>query len=52
MAKYEIKDGKIVRSNPFCPRRGRGVFLADKGDWWACGKCGDRYRKKSLSWLS
>jgi small subunit ribosomal protein S27Ae len=47
MAKYAIKDGKLVRSNLFCPRCGRGVFLADRGDWWSCGKCGDRYHKRS-----
>jgi len=28
---YVIKDGKIVRTNPFCPRCGEGVFMADKG---------------------
>ncbi len=43
--KYVIIEGKLVRTNPFCPRCGSGVFLADKGEWWACGKCGDRYSK-------
>jgi small subunit ribosomal protein S27Ae len=45
---YVIKDGKLHRTNPFCPRCGRGVFMADKGEWWSCGKCGDRYYKKSF----
>lgn len=42
---YVIRDGKITRTNPFCPRCGEGVFMADKGEWWSCGKCGDRYNK-------
>jgi small subunit ribosomal protein S27Ae len=42
--KYAI-DGKIHRTNPFCPRCGKGVFMRDAGDWWSCGKCGDRIRK-------
>jgi small subunit ribosomal protein S27Ae len=45
---YVIENGKIVRVNPFCPRCGQGVFMADKGEWWACGKCGDRYYKAGL----
>jgi small subunit ribosomal protein S27Ae len=42
---YIIKNGRVVRTNPFCPRCGEGVFMADKGEWWSCGKCGDRYHK-------
>jgi len=45
---YVMKDGKILRKNPFCPRCGTGVFMADKGEWWSCGKCGDRYNKKGF----
>jgi small subunit ribosomal protein S27Ae len=45
---YVVKDGRLLRSNPFCPRCGAGVFMADKGDWWSCGKCGDRYNKKTF----
>jgi small subunit ribosomal protein S27Ae len=45
---YLTKDGKLIRTNPFCPRCGEGVMMADKGEWWSCGKCGDRYNKKSL----
>ena len=45
---YVIVDDKIVRTNPFCPRCGEGVFMADKGEWWSCGKCGDRYYKNSF----
>jgi small subunit ribosomal protein S27Ae len=48
MAKYRVEQGKIIRSNPFCPRCGRGVFMADRGEWWSCGKCGDQYRKIRL----
>ncbi|MEA2090511.1 MAG: 30S ribosomal protein S27ae [Thermoproteota archaeon] len=43
---YILKDGKLVRTNPFCPRCGKGVFMADHGAFWACGKCGNRYNKK------
>ena len=39
-AYYEIKDGKLVRRLPFCERCGPGVFMADHGDRWHCGKCG------------
>lgn len=37
---YIVKDGKVIRKNKFCPRCGPGVFMADHGDRWACGKCG------------
>ena len=37
---YEIKDGKLVRKNKFCPRCGAGVFLAAHKDRLSCGKCG------------
>jgi len=37
---YEIRDGKLVRKLPFCERCGPGVFMADHGDRWQCGKCG------------
>ncbi|MDI6904594.1 MAG: hypothetical protein QMD13_03770 [Candidatus Bathyarchaeia archaeon] len=43
---YIIKDGKLIRTNPFCPRCGAGVFMAARGGWWSCGKCGDRYHQK------
>ena len=37
---YSVEGYKIVRKNPFCPRFGGGVFMADHGDRFACGKCG------------
>ncbi|HIH61828.1 MAG TPA: 30S ribosomal protein S27ae [Methanobacteriales archaeon] len=37
---YEVKDDKIKRKNPFCPRCSSGVFMADHGDRYACGRCG------------
>jgi len=46
---YIIVDGKLKRTNPSCPRCGDGVFLADHGDVWACGKCGDRHNKEYFS---
>jgi len=49
---YEVKEDKLVRNNPFCPRCGAGVFMADKGEWWSCGKCGDRYNKRTFKFES
>ena len=46
--KYEIINGKLKRTRPFCPRCGRSVFMADMGEWWSCGKCGDRYNKETF----
>jgi len=37
---YEVKGDKLVRKLPFCERCGPGVFMADHGDRWHCGKCG------------
>ncbi|MBE6489018.1 MAG: 30S ribosomal protein S27ae [Methanosphaera stadtmanae] len=37
---YEVKDGKIERKNPVCERCGHGIFMADHGDRYACGRCG------------
>jgi small subunit ribosomal protein S27Ae len=45
---YSVKDGRLVRTKPFCPRCGTGVMMADRGEWWLCGKCGDRYNKKTM----
>ena len=43
---YEVKDGKLIRKNKFCPRCGSGVFLANHKDRLACGKCGYTEWKK------
>jgi small subunit ribosomal protein S27Ae len=45
--RYVLEEDKLVRTNPFCPRCGAGVMMADKGEWWSCGKCGDRYYRKT-----
>lgn len=45
--RYVLEESKLVRPNPFCRRCGEGVMMADMGDWWSCGKCGDRYHKKA-----
>ncbi len=37
---YEVKNGKLVRKNPLCPRCGPGTFMADHGDRFTCGRCG------------
>jgi small subunit ribosomal protein S27Ae len=46
---YITKNGKLIQTNPFCPRCGGGVFMADRGEWWSCGKCGDTYYKKTFN---
>ena len=40
-----MQNDRLVRINPFCPCCGRGVFLADHGDWWSCRQCGTRWAK-------
>jgi len=37
---YEVSDGGIKRLRRFCPRCGRGVFMAEHPDRYSCGKCG------------
>lgn len=37
---YDISSDKINRKNPFCPRCGEGVFMANHSDRHACGSCG------------
>ncbi|MBD3230859.1 MAG: 30S ribosomal protein S27ae [Candidatus Lokiarchaeota archaeon] len=44
---YEIKDGKLVRKNKFCPRCGSGIFMAEMYDRRVCGRCGfTEFKKK------
>ncbi len=44
--KYKVEDGKIKRTNPFCPRCGPGVFMAEHKDRYHCGRCGYTIWKK------
>lgn len=37
---YKFEGGSLVRTHKFCPRCGRGVYLAKHEDRLACGKCG------------
>jgi len=37
---YRIEGNKLERAIPFCSRCGRGYFMADHGDRFACGRCG------------
>ena len=37
---YRFEGGRLVRVNRFCPRCGRGVYMAEHSDRWSCGKCG------------
>jgi len=44
---YGIKEGKLVRKNPACPRCGEGTFMAEHQDRFSCGKCGyTKWKKK------
>jgi len=43
---YKIEGDKIIRLRPFCPKCGPGVFMADHGDRFTCGKCGYTEWKK------
>ncbi|MDR3292162.1 MAG: 30S ribosomal protein S27ae [Methanobrevibacter sp.] len=44
---YQVDGDKLTRKNSFCPRCSNGVFMADHGDRYACGKCGYTEMKKS-----
>ena len=37
---YESKNDAIARKRKWCPKCGRGVFLAEHEDRLACGRCG------------
>ncbi len=37
---YGVKEGKLERQRPFCPKCGPGVFLAQHSDRLSCGRCG------------
>lgn len=37
---YKLEGEKVKRLRPYCPRCGPGVFMADHGDRFACGRCG------------
>ncbi len=43
---YTVSEDKVERGRPFCPRCGPGVFMADHGDRYSCGKCGYTIKKE------
>jgi small subunit ribosomal protein S27Ae len=44
---YEVREGKLTRKNPACPRCGEGTFMAEHTDRFSCGKCGyTKWKKK------
>lgn len=43
---YDVSGGEIERLRSSCPRCGPGIFMADHGDRFACGKCGYTEFKK------
>jgi ribosomal protein S27AE len=44
--RFTVRDAKLVQNRPYCTRDGKGVMMADKGDFYVCGKCGLRVNKK------
>lgn len=44
---YQIESSALKRKNKFCPKCGKGVFLAEHKDRWTCGNCG--YMEKKLT---
>jgi len=37
---YRIEGNDLDRRIPFCNRCGKGYFMADHGNRYACGRCG------------
>ncbi len=46
---YKVEDGKLKHLRPMCPRCGPGVFMAEHGNRWSCGRCGYTEFKKAKS---
>ena len=44
---YEIREGKLIRKNPFSPKEGPGVFMAVHKNRVTCGKSNYTEFKKS-----
>jgi ubiquitin-small subunit ribosomal protein S27Ae len=42
---YEVKDGKVIRKNPFSQKAGPGSFMANHKDRLTCGKTGYMEKK-------
>ncbi len=36
---YDMDDDEVEKDGRFCPRCGSGVFMADHGDRFTCGRC-------------
>jgi ubiquitin-small subunit ribosomal protein S27Ae len=37
---YSVSGNKVEQKNKFCPKCGKGVFLAEHKNRKTCGKCG------------
>jgi small subunit ribosomal protein S27Ae len=37
---YTLKEERIEKRKPFCPRCGAGVFMAEHKNRLSCGRCG------------
>ncbi|MDQ4072966.1 MAG: 30S ribosomal protein S27ae [Thermoproteota archaeon] len=46
---YKIDKDTIEKIKRECPRCGKGIFMADHSDRFACGKCGYTEFKKDHS---
>ncbi len=42
---YSVENNSLKRKNKFCPKCGKGVFLAEHKDRLTCGKCGYMEKK-------
>ncbi len=42
---YSLEGDTLKTKNKICPKCGPGVFMADHGDRWACGRCGYMEKK-------
>jgi small subunit ribosomal protein S27Ae len=37
---YQVEGSALKRKNKFCPKCGKGVYLAEHKDRLTCGNCG------------
>ncbi len=37
---YQVEGADLKRVNRFCPKCGKGTFMAKHKDRWYCGRCG------------
>ncbi len=37
---YKVEGEEIKERNKYCPKCGKGIFMAKHKDRWHCGRCG------------